>query len=359
MKAAVCYEFGKPLVVEEIELDPPEAGEVKVRLAACAICQSDIHYMNGAWGGTLPLVLGHEAAGIVEAVGPGVSLAKPGDHVVVSLIRSCGRCFFCCQGMPTLCEADFALDREPRMHRPDGAAIRQGLRTGAFAEYVVVDQSQVVPIPESVPLECAALLACGVITGCGAVLNTASVAAGSSVVVIGTGGVGLNSVQGAALAGAQPIIALDLQAPKREAALAFGASHALDAAQPDVGDSVRSLTRGRGADYVFVAVGSAKAIEQGMGLLRRAGTMVVVGMPPAGVKAELEAVDLADYSYRVLGSKMGATRLAVDVPRLVAHYRHGRLKLDELISARYPLDQINQAIADASRPETLRNVIVF
>ena len=359
MKAAVCHEFGKPLVVEEIELDPPEAGEVKVRLAACAICQSDIHYMNGAWGGSPPMVFGHEAAGIVESAGPGVSLAKPGDHVVVSLIRSCGRCFFCSQGTPTMCEADYPIDREPRLRSGDGAAIYHGLRTGAFAEYAVVDQSQVVPIPEDIPLESAALLACGVITGCGAVLNTAKVPAGSSVVVIGTGGVGLNSVQGAALAGAQPIIALDLQDKKREAALAFGASHGLDAAEPTVGDNVRSLTQGRGADYVFVTVGSAKAIEQGMGLLRQAGTLVVVGMPPAGVKAELEALDLADYSYRILGSKMGATRLAVDIPKLVAHYQQGRLKLDQLISARYPLDQINQAIADVSRPETLRNVIVF
>ena len=192
MKAAVCHEFGKPLVVEEIELDPPEAGEVKVRLAACAICRSDIHYMNGAWGGSLPVILGHEAAGIVEAAGPGVSLAKPGDHVVVSLIRSCGRCFFCCQGTPTLCEADFALDREPRMHRPDGAAIRQGLRTGAFAEYVVVDQSQVVPIPESVSFECASLLACAAITGLGVVLYTARVPTGSTGVLFGNGPVGSN-----------------------------------------------------------------------------------------------------------------------------------------------------------------------
>ena len=359
MKAAVCYEFGQPLVVEEIELDPPEAGEVKVRIAACAICQSDIHYMNGAWGGTLPLVFGHEAAGIVEAVGPGVSLAKPGDHVVVSLIRSCGRCYYCAQGTPTMCETDYAIDQEPRLRSGDGAAIGHGLRTGAFAEYAVVDQSQVVPIPDDIPLESASLLACGVITGCGAVLNTAAVPAGSSVVVIGTGGVGLNSVQGAALAGAHRIIALDLEDKKREAALSFGASHALDAADPKVGDSIRSLTQGRGADYVFVTVGSAKAIEQGMGLLRRAGTLVVAGMPPNGVKAELEAVDLAGGSYRILGSKMGDTRLAVDIPKLVAHYQHGRLKLDQLISARYPLDQINQAIADVSRPETLRNVIVF
>ncbi len=165
MKAAVCYEFGKPLVIEEIEIDPPQTGEVKVRLAACAICYSDIHYMEGAWGGTLPAVYGHEAAGIVEAAGPGVTQAAPGDRVVVSLLRSCGRCFFCAQGDPNMCETVFPLDRERRLHGKDGQAIFQGLRTGAFAEYVVVEQSQVVPIPGEIPFECAALLSCGVITG--------------------------------------------------------------------------------------------------------------------------------------------------------------------------------------------------
>ncbi len=218
MKAAVCYEFGEPLVIEEIEIDPPQTGEIKVKLAACAICHSDIHYMEGAWGGVLPAVYGHEAAGIVEVVGPHVSLVKPGDFVVVSLIRSCGRCYFCAQGQPHMCEASFPLNDESRLHTSQGQPIQQGLGTGAFAEYVVVHESQVVQIPETVPLDSAALLACGVITGLGAVTNTAQVPAGSSVVVIGTGGVGLNSVQGAFLSGAQTIIAMDLVDSKLEAA---------------------------------------------------------------------------------------------------------------------------------------------
>jgi Zn-dependent alcohol dehydrogenase len=359
MKAAVCYEFGKPLVIEDLEIEPPQAGEVKVRLAACAICHSDIHAVEGAWGGQLPVIYGHEAAGVVETVGPQVTLAKPGNHVVVTLIRSCGRCYFCDQGYPQLCETVFTLDNESRIRSNDGEVIHQGFRTAAFAEYVVVDESQVVPIPERIPLDSASLLACGVITGLGAVVNTAQVPSGSSVVVIGAGGVGLNSIQGAALSGADPIIALDIVGSKLEAARAFGATHVVNSAEETAEEVVQSLTRGRGADYVFVTVGSGQAIDLGMALLRRAGTLVMVGMPPTGVKTAVEAVDFVDNSQRILGSKMGSTRLRVDVPRLVGLYEQDRLKLDELITARYPLEEINQAIAAVSQAEALRNVIVF
>jgi len=359
MKAAVCYEFGKPLVVEEIELDPPQAGEISVKLAACAICHSDIHYMEGAWGGPLPTVLGHEAAGVVEEVGPHVSQAGPGDHVVVSLIRSCGRCYFCAQAHPNLCEAKFALDSKSRLHTKDGRPIRQGLRTAAFAEFVIVDESQVVQIPKEMPLDSASLLACGVITGLGAVVNTAQISVGSNVVIIGTGGVGLNSVQGAHLSGAQLIIAVDLLNSKLEAARAFGATHTVNPTEKNVQEMVHSLTQGRGADYVFVTVGNEKAIEQGIKLMRRAGTLVIVGMPASGVKAAIEVVDLADNSQRILGSKMGSARLQVDVPKLVALYEQGRLKLDELITTRYRLEEINEAIAAVKQGDALRNVIVF
>jgi Zn-dependent alcohol dehydrogenase len=347
------------LVVEEIDIDPPAQGEVKVRVAACAICQSDIHYKNGAWGGVLPAVYGHEAAGVVDTLGPGVTDLEPGDHVVVSLIRSCGHCFFCAQGEPPLCETRFPLDQEHRLHARQGETIHQGLRTGAFAEYTVVERSQVVRIPKTVPLQSASLLACGVITGYGAVVNTAQVPAGSRVVVIGTGGVGLNSVQGAALAGSLQIIAIDIAEEKLRAALEFGATHGINPSDQDPRTVVASLTGGRGADYVFVTVGSAKAIEQGMQLLRRAGTLVLVGMPAEGVKAEFEALDLADNGIRVVGSKMGSTHLAVDVPRLIEFYEGGKLKLDQLVTGRYPLADINEAIADVARGETLRNVIVF
>ena len=357
MKAAVCREFGKPLKIEEIEIDPPKSGEVQVRIKACAICHSDILYAEGAWGGVLPAVYGHEAAGVVEAVGPNVTRAKVGDPVVVSLLRSCGDCFFCAQGEHSQCETEFPLDREPRLHGSDGDLI-QGLRTGAFAEVAVVEESQVVPVPEEVPLDSASLLACGVITGLGAVTNTMKLAPGSNAVVIGVGGVGLNSVQGAALSGAKRIIAVDLAEEKLAAASAFGATDGLKAGN-DLPEQVRELTDGRGADAVFVTVGSTRAIEQGMELLRKGGSLVAVGMTPIGAKAQIEAVDLAGNSVRIIGSKMGDTRLSVDIPRLVELYRQGRLKLDELITARYPLERINEAIADVAKPDTLRNVIVF
>jgi len=359
MKAAVCREFGKPLLIEELELDPPGPGEVEVRLAACAICHSDLIAMDGAWGGVLPTVYGHEAAGIVSAVGPQATHVAAGDHVVVSLLRSCGHCYFCAQGAPHVCNGDFPLDHEHRLHDARGAAVNQGIRTGGFAELVVIDQSQVVRIPDSVPLDCASLLACGVITGLGAVVNTAKVPPGSSVAVIGTGGVGLNSVQGARLSGAHPIVAIDLADAKLEAATAFGATHVIHSGRDYALEIVRSLTAGRGADYVFVTVGSTRAVEQGLTLLRNAGTLVVVGMPPSGAMAEVEPVELADRSQRILGSKMGSTRLGVDVPKLVELYDEGRLKLDELITGRYPLVEINEAIAGVRRNEALRNVIVF
>ena len=359
MKAAVCHEFGKPLVVEDITIDPPQAGEIKVELAACAICHSDIYFAEGAWGGALPAVYGHEASGVVEEVGPGVTLVAPGDHVVVTLIRSCGRCFYCAQGDPVMCEGSFPIDAAGRLHFPDGRDLVQGLRTGAFAEYVVVDQSQAVTIPKDLPFDCASLLACGVITGLGAVVNTAKVPSGSSVVVIGTGGVGLNSVQGAVLSGAHTIVALDISDAKLEAARAFGATHTVNPAAEDAAAAVRAVTGGRGADYVFVTVGSVTAMEQGVGLLRRSGTMVIVGMPAAGAKVAFEALGLADNGHRVVGSKMGSTRLRVDVPKLVELYQQGRLKLDELITRRYPIDRINEAFAEVNRGEALRNVIVF
>lgn len=359
MKAAVCHAFGEPLVLEDVTLDPPGAGEVHVKLAACAICHSDITYMDGGWGGSLPAVYGHEAAGVVEAIGSDVEDVAVGDHVLVTLIRSCGHCFHCARGDQHICETEFPLDRQGKIHDGAGRDIHQGLRTGAFAEEVVVDRSQVAVIPKDVPLDSASLLSCGVITGLGAVVNTAKVPQGASVVVIGTGGVGLNSVQGAALSGGYPVIAIDLDDNKLEAAKAFGATHGINAKTEDADAGVKALTAGRGADYVFVTVGSTRAAEQAIGLMRRAGTVVIVGMPANGEMASIEVGNIANESQVIMGSKMGSTRLALDIPKLVALYQDGRLKLDELISARYPLDRINEAIDAVRRGEALRNVIVF
>jgi Zn-dependent alcohol dehydrogenase len=359
VKGAVCREFGAPLVIEELELDPPERGEARVRVVACAICSSDVAFAAGAWGGSLPAVYGHEAAGIVEEVGSEVTGIRPGDRVVVSLIRSCGRCFFCERGEPYLCEGQFPGDREGRLRTRGGEPVHQAMHTAAFAEEVVVDQSQLAVVPDSIPLDLASLLGCGVLTGFGAVAERAAIPAGASVLVIGTGGVGLSSVQAAAIRSAAPIIAVDVSPAKREIALRLGATHFVDAARLDATDEIRRLTDGRGADYVLVTVGRAEAVERGLVCVRRGGTVVVVGMPPSGETFSVEAVTLANDDVRVLGSKMGSARLSSAVPQLVEHYEQGRLELAALVSARYPLDEINEALEASRRGDTLRNVIVF
>ena len=359
MRAAVCRAFGEPLVVEDVVLDPPGPGELKVAVAACAICHSDIMYAEGGWGGALPAVYGHEAAGVVDEVGEGVSGFKAGDHVVVTLIRSCGNCPACAQGTPVTCETGFALDAKSPLRRRDGQPLVHGLRTAAFADYVVVEASQAVVIPKSLPFDSASLLACGVITGVGAVTNTAAMRPGASVAVIGAGGVGLNTIQGAAIAGVQIVVALDVIDAKLEAARRFGATHALRGDQAGVVEEVRRLCGGRGADYVFVAVGAKPAIGQAFGMAARSGAVVLVGIPALGVKVEIDPGDIASDNQRILGSKMGGARIRHDIPNLVGLYQKGILKLDELISGRYPLERINDAIASVKRGEALRNVVVF
>lgn len=357
MKAAVCYEFGKPLVIEEVDIDPPKTSEVKVRIGATAVCHSDIHSIKGELGGGVPLVAGHESAGYVEEIGHGVTSVKPGDEVVVSLLKSCGRCLFCRTGRSYLCEAAWPHIREGRLRNKKGESLRAMVGVGSFAEYVIVDQSQCVVVPKELPIDRAALLACGVITGFGAVVNRAQVQPLSSVVVIGIGGVGLNSVQGAAFSGAYPIIAVDLLDSKLEAAKKFGATHTVKASDAEAVKQVQQLTGGRGADYVLVTVGSTTAIQQGYAMAGPRGLIVVVGLAPRG-----ETLTLPTFfggEKMVTSSTMGTTRLAVDVPKLVALYQAGRLKLDELITARYPLEKINQAIAAVERGEALRNVIMF
>jgi Zn-dependent alcohol dehydrogenase len=359
VKAAVCRGFGEPLAVEDIHLDPPGPGEVRVRVAACAICHSDVAYASGAWGGRLPAVYGHEAAGVVDEVDGQVEGLEPGDHVVVTLVRSCGSCHVCRRGQPALCETGFRLDDHSPLHARDGAEIAQGLRTAAFAEQVLVHHSQVIRVPRELPLDRACLLACGVVTGYGAVLNTAQVTAGDSVAVIGAGGVGLNCIQGAVLAGARPIIALDLASDRRTVATAFGATHAIDPAAEDAVRAVRELTEGRGADCALVAAGATAAVELALRLVRRGGTVVIAGMPPSGAMVEIEPAGLAHDGIRILGSKLGSTQPALAVPRLARLYLEGHLRLDELISSRSPLGAINEALGSAARGEALRAVITF
>jgi len=359
IKAAVCRAFKAPAAIESVELADPGPGEVLIDVAACAICHSDISYIDGAWGGDLPAVYGHEASGVVAAIGAGVTRLKAGDHVVATLIRNCGFCPACAEGAPVFCEEVFPLDKATPLRDAAGGPIAQGLRTGAFAERIVVDASQAVVIPKEMKLDSAALIACAVLTGYGAVVNTAGVKPGSSAVVIGCGGVGLNSIQGARLAGCFPIIAIDVDLVKLAAARAFGATHAIDARSENVEGRVKELTNGRKADWVFVTAGVRGAPEQGVSLMKRNGGTVLVGMPASGVTAVIDPGWIAADGQRIFGSKMGSARPLVDVPRIVALYRDGRLKLDELITGRYPLDKINEAIASSRSGAALRNVIVF
>jgi S-(hydroxymethyl)mycothiol dehydrogenase len=356
IRAAVCHEFHAPLTIETVVLRDPGPGEVEVTLEAVAICHSDISYMEGAWGGALPAVYGHEAAGRVTAAGDGVGLSV-GDRVIVTLIRACGSCQSCATAMPVYCSGNAPLP--PELSFADGRVLTKGLKCGAFAEKVVVHASQVAPVGDAIPATSACLLACGVPTGLGAVVNTARVRPGQSVVVIGCGGVGLNAVQGARLAGAARIIAMDLEPKKLDDAMAFGATDVLPASEEKPWRAVKALTGGRGADHVFVCVGAIPAYDMAPRLLATGGTVYAVGMPHSGATSAWEPVILAATGQGMRGSLMGEIVLSRDVPWMVDLYEQGRLELDALVSRTWSLDEINDAIEDTRGAKARRNVIVF
>lgn len=357
IKAAVCHEFGKSLSVEDIDLRAPENDEIEVTLGAVAICHSDISYAQGDWGGFLPAVYGHEAAGRVTAMGENVRGLALGDHVVVTLIRACGQCTNCSGGAPTICETPVDGVDGP-IKTAEGAPLMQAMACGAFAEKVVVAQSQVVKIPESVPFASASLLACGVITGVGAVVNAAQLRPGQDVVVIGAGGVGLNAIQGARIAGARRIVAVDMSEEKLAIAKEFGATDGvLATSETPWRDAKKAM--GRGADAVFVTVGVSKVYDQAPRYLGYGGKVVMVGMPKSGESSIYEPVMMAAVSQGMVGSKMGDVVIQRDIPWMVDMYQQDRLKLDELVSGRWSLDQINEAIDDTKSGSAKRNVIEF
>lgn len=356
IRAAVCRAFGAPLQIEELDLRAPERGEIEVTLDAVAICHSDISFLEGAWGGDLPAVYGHEAAGKVTAVGDGVTGISKGDFVVVTLIRPCGRCANCGSGRPVICDSPTPVTA--KLRDETGTEIDASMNCGAFAERVLVDQAQVVVLPGDLPAESVALLACGVITGIGAVVHAGKLRAGEDVVVIGAGGVGLNAIQGARLAGARRIVAVDMSVEKLEMAKEFGATHGV-LAEGAPWKAARKALGGRGADVVAVTVGVIPAYNEAQRYLGWGGRMVMVGMPHTGAMAEYEPVVNAFMGTEMIGSKMGDVVIARDIPWMADLYRQGRLKLDELISGRWSLDQINDAIADTKSGAAKRNVIVF
>ncbi len=358
MKAAVMFAVKEPLVIEEIQVDEPRAGEALIKTAASGVCHSDLHFMEGLWPTRTPVVLGHESAGVVETVGAGVTNVKPGDRVVLSFVASCGQCDRCIQGRPVLCQRTMQMGRQDRLKMGD-QVVNQFAGMSAFAEYQLVSASICIHVPDDVPLEVASLVGCSVMTGVGAVTNTAKIEAGSTVAVIGCGGVGLNVIQGARLAGASRIIAVDLMESKLAAAKEFGATDVVDGSVPDR-DTVRTVQEmtGGGVDYAFEAIGLTKTAEQAFAMAKRGGTAVVVGMLPVSSMMQIPGAAFLGEK-RIIGSYYGSARQAFDMPWLMQLYRQKRLKIDELITRRYPLAQINEAYAALKNGEVNRSVLTF
>ncbi|HEV8642762.1 MAG TPA: Zn-dependent alcohol dehydrogenase [Methylomirabilota bacterium] len=364
-KAAVLFEVGQRLDIREVDVQAPRPGEVLIRMAAGGVCHSDLHAMTGHLVVALPAILGHEGAGVVADVGPGVTSVKPGDHVIPLWRLSCGVCEYCSDGRPALCNAGMQVRMTGRLpdgttrFSLDGKEIKHFAGVSTFSEYSVVPEAAVLKIPQDLPLDRAALLGCAVITGVGAVINCARVRPGSSVVVFGTGGVGLNAVQGARIAGAEKIVAVDLLDRKLEFAKKFGATHTVNAATGDPVAQVRALTGGRGVDYAFEVIGLPKTIRQAYDCLAKRGMAVVVGVTPMTMEVAVPVMSLV-FEERVLtGSIYGSSRPRIDIPKLIDLYRAGTLKLDELLTRTYPFKEINEAYAALERGEVARSVVTF
>jgi S-(hydroxymethyl)glutathione dehydrogenase / alcohol dehydrogenase len=365
VKAAVCYERNQPVRVEEVSLDAPRRDEVRVRLAAAGVCHSDLSFVTGILPGRLPCVLGHEGAGVVEEVGEGVVHLSRGDKVVLSWVTPCGRCFYCRLGKPHLCELGERINKTNRMpdgttrvHK-DGQDLNVFSAIGTMAEFAIATANAAVKLPPDAPLDKCALLGCAVTTGVGAVLNTAQVAPGSSVAVFGAGGVGLNAIQGAAIAGAERIVAVDAQPAKLELARQFGATDLVDATKGDPVEAIRALTSGRGADYAFEAIGSKRTVEQAWEATRKAGTCVVIGIGSIKESVSLNLFLLPLLEKRLFGCWYGSSDVHRDVPRLLSLYRAGKLKLDALVTRTYELARINEAFEDLTSGANARGLIVF
>ena len=363
-KAVVCRELNKPVVVEEITVDPPKRGEVTVKLAACGVCHSDLSATNGTIALPPPLVLGHEAGGEVVEVGEGAGSLAPGDHVVSSFIYMCGKCRFCSSGRPVLCLEQHKalttpLEGTARVKDKAGRPLGIFSGCGVMAEYATLSVENLVKIDPKIPLDRAALVGCAVTTGVGAVFNTARVEPGSSVAVFGCGGVGLNVVQGAAIAGAERIIAIDTMQEKLEMAKKFGATEVL-LAKPgeDLAKALKKMSGG-GPDYAFECVGAGALAEAAYRAIRRGGKAVIVGVARPTDSACFKPMSMVFEEKTLQGSYFGSCVPRVDFPRLLGLYGSGKLKLDELITRRYRIEEAPQAFADLESGKNARGVIVF
>ena len=359
MKAAVFRAVNTPMVVEEVHIDKPGPREVLVRTAAAGVCHSDMHFFNGTYPGQTPCVLGHESAGVVEAVGSAVHYVQPGDHVITCLSVFCGHCEYCLTGHMSLCqepEVRRGPEDAPRLSK-NGDGLTQFANLGSFAEQMLVHEHSVVKIRDDMPLDRAALIGCGVTTGVGAVIHTAKVEPGATVAVIGCGGVGLSCVNGAAIAGAGRVIAVDTVAAKLQLAGNFGATDMVNAGDGDPVAQVRDLTGG-GVHYSFEAIGLKATAEQAFRMLRPGGTATVIGMIPPGEMVRLHGPDFL-AEKKIQGSMMGSNRFRVDMPRFVDFYLQGRLHLDEMISKRIGLGDVTDALRALDTGEMARSVIMF
>ncbi len=362
MKAAVLHQTKTPLVIEDVQISKPGPHEVLIRTVAAGVCHSDLHFVEGSYPFPLPAVLGHESAGVVEQVGSEVRTVKVGDHVITCLSAFCGHCEFCLGGRMSLCvspDTKRGRGEESRLFKEDAGAptMTQFLNLSSFAEYMLIHEHACTAIRKDMPLDRAALIGCSVTTGVGAVIHTSNVRPGETVAVIGCGGVGLAAINGAAIAGAGRIIAVDMQGSKLNLAKEFGATDVVNPADGDPVKQVIELTKG-GVHHSFEAIGLKQTAEQAFGMLRRGGTANIIGMIPVGQKIELMGADFLGEK-RIQGSLMGSNRFPIDMPRFVDFYMSGKLKLDQLISQRIKLEQVNEAMDELKRGELARSVIVF
>jgi S-(hydroxymethyl)glutathione dehydrogenase/alcohol dehydrogenase len=363
-RAAVLHAVGQPLAVEDVEMSALEPGDVLVRLGASGLCHTDWEVMQGALAYPLPIVLGHEGAGVVEAVGRDVSAVKPGDHVICSWNPFCGHCFYCVRDQPILCEP--FTRHQPKGHLLDGksrlslggAKLHHYSMICSHAEYCVVPESGAVAVPREIPFDRACLIGCGVMTGVGAAIRIARIAPGSAVAVFGAGAVGLNAIQGARLAGAERIIAVDLTDGKLELARLFGATHAVNAAREDAPAAVRALTSGRGADTCIEAAGIVRSLQPSLDALRPGGMLVILGKTQVDAEIPLRWGSLMGERI-ITRSSYGGARPARDFPYLARLYLEGKLKLDELITRRLKLEQINEGFAQMAQGNLVRGVVTF
>jgi S-(hydroxymethyl)glutathione dehydrogenase/alcohol dehydrogenase len=361
VKAAVMWAFNEPLKIEQVKLKAPRADEVVVKVVASGVCHSDLSVVKMTIPVPPPLILGHEGAGIVEEVGSGVTGLKPGDHVVLSWVENCGRCHYCISGKSHLCDTGIrsGMAGQEAVFEKDGTDIARFASVASFAERTVVRATACIKVGDEVPLDRACLVGCGVMTGVGAAMNTAKIRPGETTAVFGCGGVGLNVIQGAALCGASRIIAVDLVDSKLALAKEFGATDLVNGKQADAVDAIKSLTRGLGVDYAFEAIGATSAIQQAFAALKRGGKAVIVGVPRMGEEVSVQGWSFPLEEKSIIGSLYGSGNVHRDMPRLVELYMQKRLKIDQLISRRIGLDDVNAAFEAMEKGEVARSVIVY